>query len=60
MCSVHADATAFTYLTLLVPVVQFTIVDEPSWSFGGINLDVGFSLHSLHKTGHQLSNNFSL
>lgn len=23
VCSVHADATAFTYLTLLVPVAQF-------------------------------------
>lgn len=44
VCSVHADATAFTYLTLLVPVAQFMLVDEPSWFFGGINLDVGLAL----------------
>lgn len=31
-------------LTLLVPVAQFTIVDEPSWFFGGIHLDVGLAL----------------
>lgn len=30
--------------TLLVPVAQFTIVDEPSWFFGGIHLDVGLAL----------------
>lgn len=44
MCSVHADATAFTYLALLVPVAQFTIADEPSCLFGGIHLDVGLAL----------------
>lgn len=44
MCFVHADATAFTYLTLLVPVAQFTTVDEPSCFFGGIHLDLGLAL----------------
>lgn len=43
---VHADATAFIHLTLLVPLSQFTIVSEPSWFLVGFwwDLDVGLAL----------------
>lgn len=64
MLSVRAGATAFIYLTLSVPIAQFTIVDEPGCFFGGISVGFGcrvsFSLYSLHISGRQLLNNSSL